>query len=190
MCSRSLLIAAATALALAGCSGEIYVRDGVTDGDTFYLAERALHDSDPVLQSWVSYSLTRSACQLRSGGENPARATSFECELSARQHLLETWIEIRGASGSDYLDQLWQVREAGYLDEYVWEFFRKSSWSAPAGLDRESFRDWRREHLRGHEPRTRLIGSWGYARGAAGRPGRAGGPLPAYDHSGDASGVN
>ncbi len=67
-------------LAVAACSGEVYLRDGVTDGDTFYLAERALSDTDPVLQSWVGYSLARSACQLLIGGDNPARESSFDCE--------------------------------------------------------------------------------------------------------------
>jgi len=88
-------VSAILTLALTGCSGEIYVRDGVTDGDTFYLAERALSDDDPVLQSWVSYSLARSTCQLRIGGENPARANSFDCELTARRLMLETWQEKR-----------------------------------------------------------------------------------------------
>ena len=51
-----------------------------------------------MLQSWVSYSLTRSACQLQIGGDNPARASSFDCELMARQHLVETWQEQRSDS--------------------------------------------------------------------------------------------
>ena len=38
---------------LAGCSTDIYVRDHVTDGDTFYLAPQAFSSDDPVLQSWV-----------------------------------------------------------------------------------------------------------------------------------------
>ena len=155
---------AALALLLGACNGEIYLRDGVTDGDTFYLAERALHDPDPVLQSWVSYSLTKSTCQLRNGGENPARATSFDCELTAREHLVETWSEVRAGTRNEYLDQLQRVREAGYLGEYVWAYTRERSWSAPAGLQMDAFTTWGREHLPRHEPRTRLVGHWGYAR--------------------------
>ena len=83
-------------LAVASCSAEVYLRDGVTDGDTFYLAERALTDSDPALQSWVSYSLARSVCQLQIDGENPARASSFECEMMARHLLLDTASMING----------------------------------------------------------------------------------------------
>ncbi|MEX2126466.1 MAG: hypothetical protein WD795_21405 [Woeseia sp.] len=162
-------IAALTTAALLGaaCNGEIYLRDGVTDGDTFYLAERALTDPDPVLQSWVSYSLTRSACQLQAGGENPARANSFECELGAREHLVETWSEHRAAHAniSDrYLDELTQVQEAGFLAEYVADNFRRRNWQIPPRLDPRAFDDWRRIHLRSHTPATRLIGSWNYAR--------------------------
>lgn len=161
----------AMAVILGACNGSVYLRDGVTDGDTFYLAERALHDPDPALQSWVSYSLTRSVCQLQIGAGNPARATSFECELTARKHLLETWAELRDAStASAYLDQLRQVRAAGYLEEYVWQFLRQPSWTAPSGLDMERFTHWRRERLPDHEPRTRLIGSWGYSRPAPAWP--------------------
>src|SRR5210317_160467 len=119
---RMQFLLAATALTMAACNGEIYVRDGVTDGDTFYLADRALVDEDPVLQSWVSYSLTKSACQLQIGGDNPARASSFECELMARRLLLQTWSEktARSLAVSDrYLDELASVQGAGYLGEYV-----------------------------------------------------------------------
>jgi len=51
-------------LPLVALGSEIFTRDGVTDGDTFYLAPQAYSDDDPVLQSWVTYSLMKSACQL------------------------------------------------------------------------------------------------------------------------------
>jgi hypothetical protein len=147
-------------------SGEVYLRDGVTDGDTFYLADVALQDDDPVLQSWVSYSLTRSACQLQIGGKNPARATSFECEFLARQHLIETWREQRAESdtfNNEYLDDLLGVEQAGFLGEYVARFLRRNSWQLPTMLKMPEFDAWRRQHLRRHKPQTRLIGSWNYA---------------------------
>ncbi|MDH3835039.1 MAG: hypothetical protein OES34_12915, partial [Nitrosopumilus sp.] len=65
---------------ITGCNKEIYVRDGVTDGDTFYLAPVASVDTDPALQSWVAYSLAKSVCQLELGGDNPARQSSYDCE--------------------------------------------------------------------------------------------------------------
>jgi hypothetical protein len=163
---RLLLIPVLIASAAPACSGEIYLRDGVTDGDTFYLADIALQDDDPVLQSWVSYSLTRSTCQLQIGGDNPARASSFDCELLARQHLVETWQEQRSdspVSVDPYLDDLLVVQQAGFLDEYVAHYFRRESWQMPAEIQAKAFDDWRREFLRGHKPQTRLTGSWNYA---------------------------
>jgi hypothetical protein len=147
-------------------SSEIYVRDGVTDGDTFYLANQALIDDDPVLQSWVAYSLAKSACQLEIGGDNPARASSYGCEFSSRRILLDTWAERKAVDAQtfdDYLDILAEVREAGYLDEYVVHYYGKTDWLVPAEVNEKSFGKWRRKHLRGHKPYMRIVGSWNYA---------------------------
>jgi len=152
---------------LSGCNSEIYVRDGVTDGDTFYLAERALSDDDAVLQSWVRYSLTKSTCQLQIGGENPARASSFNCELTARRMLLDAWNERKLASPDitdQYLDELVEIQRAGFLSEYVVRHFRKNHWELPTNLDRRTYRVWQRRHLPKHRPEMKVIGSWNYAR--------------------------
>jgi len=162
--SLSLLLP--SLLLVSACNNEIYVRDGVTDGDTFYLAQQALVDDDPILQSWASYSLTKSACQLELGGQNPARASSYGCELTARRHLLDTWEEQRHEHPGirdEYLDSLSYVRESGYLDEYVVYYFRSSDWQIPAEVDVRKFRKWQRKHLPGHQASTRIIGSWNYA---------------------------
>lgn len=154
-------------LGSAGCSPSVYVRDGVTDGDTFHLAPRALVDDDPVLQSWVAYSLTRSTCQLRLGGANPSRASSYGCEFSARQNLVETWEEQKEEhprARDPYLDSLLEIREAGFLDEYTVDFFGQGGWQVPVEVDTDAFRSWRRRHLRGHRPQTRWVGSWSYVK--------------------------
>lgn len=158
--------------ALSACNGGIYLRDGVTDGDTFYLADRALSDPDPVLQSWVRYSLAKSTCQLETRSENPARASSFDCELVARRHLLDAWSEYGRddpAPADRYLDSLAIVEAAGFLPEYVAHYFGRRSWRLPAGLDADAFDNWRRHHLRDHDPESRLIGSWNYARNVSPR---------------------
>lgn len=156
-----------SSLILTACNSEIYVIDGVTDGDTFYLAERALADDDPVLQSWVSYSLAKSTCQLQIGGANPARASSYECELTARRLLVESWGEkkmLRDDIQDRYLDQLVEVHDAGFLDEYVVHHFGKESWYVPGEIDVRAFRRWRRQHIGPHKVETRIVGSWNYAR--------------------------
>jgi hypothetical protein len=150
-CSINKLVGLSIMLTIAGCNGEIYLRDGVTDGDTFYLAERAMSDADPALQSWVSYSLGRSVCQLQIGGDNPA----------------DTWLEQQAENPElrdAYLDELSGVQTAGYLDEYVARNFGKRHWRLPDDLDVAAFKKWRRSNLPGHKPQTRIIGSWNYKR--------------------------
>lgn len=150
---------------LAACNSEIYVEDGVTDGDTFYLATTAFVDTDPALQSWVAYSLVRSACQLELGGDNPARSSSYGCEFTARNLLVDAWAEQRAenpAIADDYLDELLSVRDAGFLDEYTAYYFRRTDWQIPVEVDIDAFSRWRARHLRRHKPQTRIIGSWNY----------------------------
>ena len=151
------------ALALAGCSGDVYLRDGVTDGDTFFLAKRAMSDGDPAYQSWVRYSLARSTCQLNLGGDNPARESSFDCELASRRLLADAWRENAGLVAADvYLDELLIVDDAGYLEEYVASTFRRRHWTLPDDLDRRGYRRWMHDTLPDHAPETLITGSWGY----------------------------
>ena len=152
-------------LPLAACNTSVYTKEGVTDGDTFYLAPRAWADDDPALQSWVAYSLVKSTCQLEVGGANPSRASDYGCEFTAREHLLDTWEEQRTehANATDpYLDALLRVRSAGFLDEYTVYYFGDPRWAVPAEVDVGDFRRWQRTNLRRHKPQTRLIGSWNY----------------------------
>ena len=160
-----VLLPLLSSLLLSACNSEIYTRGGVTDGDSFYLAPRAYQDDDPALQAWVAYSLMKSACQLDVGGEIPSRSSDYGCEFTARQHLVEAWEEQReehGQASDPYLDDLLAVREAGFLDEYTVHYFGRRHWQVPVEVRVDDFRRWQREHLRRHEPQTRLIGSWGY----------------------------
>ena len=160
---RLLLIT--SLLVLAACNNTVYTRDGVTDGDTFYLAPRAWADDDPVLQSWVRYSLAKSTCQLEIGGANPARNSDYGCELTARRHLVDAWEQHRGEhtdARDPYLDALLQVRQAGYLDEYTVRYFGHRDWVVPIEVRVDEFQRWQRQHLKGHRPQTRIIGSWNY----------------------------
>jgi hypothetical protein len=164
MCPRTPLIVAF--LALHGCAGDIYLRDGVTDGDTFYLSQQAMMEDDAVTQSWVRYSLARSACKLAIGGDNPARNSSYECELTARRHLVTAWSDYEVFSnqgGGRYLNELQQVSERGYLEEYVAHHFRRRHWHMPEDLDLSGYRRWEKRSLPEHRPETRLKGSWNYA---------------------------
>jgi hypothetical protein len=148
---------------LAGCDGGIYVRDGVTDGDSFYVPPAALTSPSSSTQSWIAYSLALSTCQLQRGGENPARNSSFQCELRARKLLAERWSELATVNDHDrYLDDLAKVHAAGFLAEYTHHYLMRNGWKAPAGLHTQAFAAWRKRNLRQHRARTRLVGSWNY----------------------------
>ncbi|MFK8052405.1 MAG: hypothetical protein AB8F65_05485 [Woeseiaceae bacterium] len=155
---------------LSGCNTKIYVKDGVTDGDRFSLPSYVYETNDPVVQSWVAYSLARSFCQLEIGGPNPARNHSFDCELTSRESLLERWRDYGsvgdGAEHPDavYLYLLGDADAEGFLDEYVWQYLRRDAWRRPADLDEAGFKAWRSERSgwRKHRPQTKIIGSWGY----------------------------
>lgn len=158
-------------LSLVACNGDVYVRDGVTDGDTFYLAPRAFYDTDPALQSWVRYSLMKTTCQLTLEAKIPSRASSYDCELSARRALVEAWGERTPAAAADpYLDILMLVHDAGYLAEYTAHYFGRRQWVLPPDLNTRAFSAWRKRHLRGHRPQTLLVGSWNYGRLPAAGP--------------------
>ena len=82
------------------------------------------------------------------------------------------WAERRSENpgiSDEYLDVLFTVREAGYLDEYTAEYLHRSGWQIPGQPDAKGFRDWQRQNLRRHRAETRLVGFWGWANKAAHR---------------------
>lgn len=150
----------------AACNTDIYTRDGVTDGDTFYVAPVAMASSDPALQSWVTYSLVKSTCQLETGGDNPGRVSNYDCEFRARRNLVEAWAEKRISDQSlmdPYLDELTAVSAAGFLAEYTVQYFGRADWALPDGLRPAEFRAWQQQNLPRHKPETRLVGYWGHS---------------------------
>lgn len=141
------------------------VIDQHNDGDTFVLANSALESADPITQSWVAYSLAVSACQLRAGGENPARTTSFNCEVTARRLLLDKWAEVSVIDptvADAYLGKLDEVQQAGFLSEYVVRYFQQREWELPDELNMHEFRVWSVDNLYRHQPQTRLTGTWSF----------------------------
>jgi hypothetical protein len=81
---------------------------------------------------------------------------SADAYLDAFSSQIQIWRELRakGEGPYDYLDQLVQVDDGGYLLEYVWRFHSARPWGdPPPDLDVESFSSWFPSHIAGHEPR-------------------------------------
>ena len=155
-------VVAFAALFLAGCGGvQVYNFGGEGRGQSFHVPAEAAMNESAVVQSWIAYSLSRSACKLEMGGALPSANTSFECELRPRRVLARRWAERIDSPDTDaYLDQVAAVEQQGLLAEYVWHYFGRRDWERPSGLDMERFETFRRAELGWHRPRTRLIGYW------------------------------
>ena len=116
-------------LGLSGCALQIYNLGGSGRGKDFYLPAGAAMNPDPVVQSWIAYSLSRSTCQLEMGGESPSTNSSFECELRSRRVLLDRWMGREDTTVRDaYLDLLVRIRAEQLLGDYVWVYLRPRSW--------------------------------------------------------------
>lgn len=81
---------------------------------------------------------------------------SFEAEVFARQFQLQAWREIKESQAISYefMDQMELIADAGYLEEYVWRFYRRPDWPESEDLRLEEFDAWAAVHLQGHRPVT------------------------------------
>lgn len=154
----------ALCLTTVGCGVQVYDWGGEGRGQAFHVPAGAAMNKSPIVQSWVAYSLARSACKLEMGGDEPSRNDSFECEFRPRRVLAKRWARGGDSRETDeYLDLVERIRQDGLLEEYVWHYFRRPGWVEPEGLETRRFEDFRQAELRWHRPRTRIIGYWSKA---------------------------
>ena len=94
--------------------------------------------------------------------QNPG-ATSYQYtfteEIEARKGCAYLWREVKVKDDltNRYLDAPVAVLEAGFLQEYVWTYFRNSNWQQPESLRLDEFDHWRSLNLQDHEPETRAV---------------------------------
>lgn len=159
---QGVALAALAALLLVGCGGvQVYNFGGEGRGQSFHVPAKAAMNESAVVQSWIAYSLSRSACKLEMGGAVPSANESFECELRPRRVLARRWAERIDSPDTDaYLDEMAEVASQGLLAEYVWHYFGRREWERPRDLEMDRFEAFRRAELGWHRPRTRLIGYW------------------------------
>ena len=87
----------------------------------------------------------------------------FSGELKARSDLADRWKMTRARTrvGDPYLDTLAEVRDAGFMAEYVLAFLARQGWTISgeelARLNVAGFTAWMAQHLpKSHEPETRV----------------------------------
>jgi len=84
---------------------------------------------------------------------------SFAAERYARAKQIDIWRKMGRARNEPlpYLEELMQIEEAGYLDDYVWRYHRRPAWgSVPASIiaRSEEFERWMAKKFPDHKPQT------------------------------------
>ena len=116
-----------------------------------------------VLAPWLIYAGTRAHwIEKKFFDQNPGVRLyqyTFAEEVEARMYCVRLWRDVKAKDGvrNRYLDDLITVMDAGFLEEYVWTYFRDSNWKESNILRLVEFDHWQSLHLRGHEPETRAV---------------------------------
>ena len=125
------------------------------------LIDATLEDGDfSILEAWLAYARARSNWVLnnltRDEVQEGVHIPHYEEEIAGRKALAEFWLKQDGTVADEYLDELALIFQAGYMDEYVWDYYRSAKWTQPeTGLDTDAFRAWMRTNLPRHQAETR-----------------------------------
>jgi hypothetical protein len=105
-----------------------------------------------VAAAWTTYAgtkvLLRMGEYVKLHPETAGHDSPFDEECYARDAMAEFWaVQPEEKRRLDpYLQLLADVRDAGFIREYVWQFLRGPSWSQPADLRPDAFRTWAAEN--------------------------------------------
>jgi len=114
-----------------------------------------------IAAAWATYggtkALVRTGEYARQYPEARGHESPFDEECYARDAMAEFWAvqppEKRRLDS--YLQLLADVRDAGFIREYVWRFLREPGWAEPAGLRNDAFTAWvASKGLADHRPPT------------------------------------
>ena len=120
----------------------------------------SLKNGDPrIIAAWIAY-----ASALSDWAEtNPeqikdnSHKKTFEEEVAAREMLVDTWQEMRveePGTGDTYLDELTQVKNSGFMREYVRKFLTQDDWKSPGKLRAKEFHSWSKKNIPDHQVQT------------------------------------
>lgn len=85
-------------------------------------------------------------------------ARSFAEELYGRENMVKVWGELKDKDGTltdQYLDEMLEVYNAGYIKEYVWVYLYEDGWEgSPTNQRLDEYIAWEEVNIPGHEPLT------------------------------------
>jgi tetratricopeptide (TPR) repeat protein len=135
--------ASPSAATTTGGSGDVYVSTDVGPPE--------------IIALWGSYGLALATAAEKLGHDD------FAAELEARTFLADAWKKGRATTNArdPYLETLVDVRDAGFMPEYVLAFLTREGWTIPGdalvSLDIDGFTAWAATHLeKSHEAVTRV----------------------------------
>jgi hypothetical protein len=83
---------------------------------------------------------------------------SYKEELNCRRQLAQYWINQKKNNSNvtdRYLDDLVRAYNSMYFPEYVYKYFKKSSWKVKKNRFRlKEFKKWAKQNIKGHRAKT------------------------------------
>lgn len=113
-----------------------------------------------IAAAWYAYALSHANwISEHYKDKDPAKdyKLAFEEELLCRGNLVQVWYELKEKTPDlkdIYLDEMVTVRDAGFLEEYIWTYHSDEGWPLPENLQLEEFDAWMAENLPEHHPET------------------------------------
>lgn len=113
--------------------------------------------------SWLSYTGVIKEDMEAFYSENPEGeyVLSFNTENNARIRLCDSYYEMKEGSKDqydfetvEYIDELTQIKDAGYMKEYVYYSFNTGEWEDEPDLRTSNYESWMEMNLPEHEPQT------------------------------------
>ena len=118
------------------------------------LLDRGLADHPNAMVAWIAY-VTKLALnhpqmeQERLAGLR-IYAPTFAAEVAARENQVVVWDQVKAKQPGitdPYMADLEQINHAGFMREYVWEYYGQIGWKTPADLHLHKFDTWQAVNL-------------------------------------------
>jgi len=115
---------------------------------------RGTYDLTKGVQSALGFTILLGV-QLREQIARGHFLDSFQREYAVWDNAYATWKKVpekaeAQPSAITFVDALRDVQDAGYMREYIWNYFRRPYWTQPDGLRMTDFKVWAETHLSGH----------------------------------------
>lgn len=125
------------------------------------LIDASLRNDPTATVVWIAYgvglAMNHPKLDLQRAAGLHAYVPTFDADLLARKNQIVVWNQIKAKDASvsnTYMSELEKINEAGFLQEYVWEYYKQPGWVEPSGLRLSQFDVWRQQNLPGLRAET------------------------------------